>query len=64
MKGDDTMKEIRRTKQIGVALSEDEYRLIKDAADRKRLSLASYVRSKFFAEDDKAERKETKKNVD
>lgn len=58
------MKEIRRTKQVGVALSEDEYKLIKDAADRKRLSLASYVRSKFFAEDDKAEKKETKKNVD
>lgn len=58
------MKEIRRTKQVGISLTDDEFELIKKAADKKRLSIASYVRSKFFAEDDKAERKETKKNVD
>lgn len=58
------MKEIRRTKQVGISLTDDEFELIKKAADKKRLSIASYVRSKFFAEDDKVERKETKKNVD
>lgn len=58
------MKEIRRTKQVGISLTDDEFELIKKAADKKRLSIASYVRSKFFAEDDRAERKETKKNVD
>ncbi len=58
------MKEIRRTKQVGVALTDEEFEIIKKAADKQRISLASYVRSKFFAEDDKVERKETKKNVD
>lgn len=58
------MKEIRRTKQVGVALTDEEFEIIKQAADKKRLSLASYVRSKFFCDDDKVERKEAKKNVD
>ena len=58
------MKEIRRTKQVGVALTDEEFDIVKRAADKQRISLASYMRSKFFAEDDKAERKETNKNVD
>ena len=58
------MKEIRRTKQVGISLTDDEFELIKKAADKKRLSIASYVRSKFFAEDDRAERKETKNATD
>ena len=60
------MKEIKRTKQVGIALTDDEFAIIKKGADKNRMSLATYIRSKFFLDEDKYERqrKEVERNVD
>ena len=60
------MGERKRPKQIGLMLSEGEFQIIKEAAEREKIAMGSYIRNQVFKNKDLKEKcaeKETK-NVD